>query len=250
MLDPPEPCGADQVGCAALTHLGVVSHGGIFQQKRVCKKGGVFDLRHCRESLFVASWNVHSLVECVGDARICGVSKTSKPHLNFLVDRKLNLLVKELQRYRVTIAGLQETKWFESDVWPAENGWVFLHAGRPLPSSHEVAQRGEGVGILLSPVAVDAWHAAGDTWCAVSSRIVTARLKLASAGLRHAGGTRCASDLFLTVISVYAPTFRAPRHVKETFWDDLQRYLTRYRTNGVGTMGLILVLLECVQSVQ
>ena len=119
-----------------------------------------------------------------------------------------------------------------------------------MPSSHEVAQRGEGVEILLSPVAVDASHAAGDTWCAVSSRIVTARLKLASAGLRHAGGTRCASDLFLTVISVYAPTFRAPRHVKETFWDDLQRYLTRYRTNGVGTMGLILVLLECVQSVQ
>jgi len=43
-------------------------------------------------------------------------------------------LVKELQRYRVTIAGLQETKWFESDVWQADNGWVFLHAGKPLPS--------------------------------------------------------------------------------------------------------------------
>jgi len=51
------------------------------------------------------------------------------------------------------------------------------------------------VGILLSPVAVD-------TWCAVSSRIVTARLKLASAGLRQACGTRCSSDLFLSVISV------------------------------------------------
>ena len=122
MLDPPEPCGADQVGCAALTHLGVVSHGGIFQQKRVCKKGGVFDLRHCRESLFVALWNVRSLAECVGDASICGVSKTSKPHLDFPIDHKLNLLVKELQWYRVTIAELQETKWFESGVWPAENG--------------------------------------------------------------------------------------------------------------------------------
>jgi len=59
------------------THLGVVSHDGNFQQNRVCKKGGVFDLRHCRESLFVALWNVCSLVECVGDARRCGVSKTS-----------------------------------------------------------------------------------------------------------------------------------------------------------------------------
>ena len=86
-----------------------------------------------------------------------------------------------------------------------------------MPSSHEVAQHGEGVGILLSSIAVDALHAAGDTWCSVSSRIVTARLKLASAGLRQAGGMRCSFDLFLTVISVYAPTFRAPRHIKETF---------------------------------
>ena len=38
--------------------------------------------------------------------------------------------------------------------------------------------------------------------------LYTARLKLAS---RQAGGI-CSSDLFLTVISVYAPTFRAPRH--------------------------------------
>ena len=72
----------------------------------------------------------------------------------------MNLLVHELQRFRVTITGLQETKWFESDVWPGGNGLVFLHAGRPLPSSHEVVQHGEGVGILLSSVAVDAWHAA------------------------------------------------------------------------------------------
>ena len=56
----------------------------------------------------------------------------------------------------------------------------------------------------------------------MSSRIVTARLKLASAGLRQAGGTSCSSDLLLTVISVYAPTFRALRHMKETFWSDLK----------------------------
>ena len=52
-------------------------------------------------------------------------------------------------------------------------------------------------------------------------KIVTAWLKLASVGLRQAGGGRCSCDLFLTVISVYAPTFRAPRHIKETFWNDL-----------------------------
>jgi len=76
------------------THLGFASHDGDFQPNRVCKKGGVFDLRHWRESLFVASWNIHSLVEFVGDARICGVGKPSKPHLDCPVDGKLNLLVK------------------------------------------------------------------------------------------------------------------------------------------------------------
>ena len=102
---------------------------------------------------------------------------------------------------------------------------MFLHSGRLLPSSEEAAQCGEGVGILLSPEGVNAWHAAGDAWSAVSSRIVTARLKLASVGMRQAGGGRCSSDIYLTVISAYAPTFRAPSHIKEAFWNDLQRCL-------------------------
>ena len=126
---------------------------------------------------------------------------------DFPVDRKLSLLVCELQCYHVSVAGIQEIKWFGSDVWPAEDGWIFLHAGRQLPSSKDVAQHGEGVGILLGPVRVSAWHAAGDAWSAVLSRIITARLKLASAGIRPAGGGRCSSDMFLTVISVYAPIF-------------------------------------------
>lgn len=29
-------------------------------------------------------------------------------------------------------------------------------------------------------------------------------------------------DIFVTVVSVYAPTFRAHRHIKEAFWSDLQ----------------------------
>ena len=41
----------------------------------------------------------------------------------------------------------------------------------------------------------------------VISRIVTARLELASAGLRQAGGG--SYDAFLTVVSVYAPTVTA-----------------------------------------
>ena len=70
------------------------------------------------------------------------------------------------------MAGIQETKWFGSDVWPAEDGWIFLHSGRLLTSAEDVIQHGEGVEILLSPVEINAWHGAGDVWSAVQSRIV------------------------------------------------------------------------------
>ena len=36
------------------------------------------------------------------------------------VDRKLELLVKELRPYRVAVAGILETKWFGMEVWPAD----------------------------------------------------------------------------------------------------------------------------------
>jgi len=32
------------------------------------------------------------------------------------VDRKLDLLVAELTHYKIAVAGIQETKWFGSDV--------------------------------------------------------------------------------------------------------------------------------------
>jgi len=41
---------------------------------------------------------------------------------------------------------MQETKWSESDVWPA---WVFFHSGRPSPSSDEVVQHSQSGGVQL-----------------------------------------------------------------------------------------------------
>ena len=55
--------------------------------------------------------------------------------------------------------------------------------------------------------------------------LATARPKLASTGLRQTGGGRCSSGMFLMIISVYVPTFRAPRHIKKAFWNDLQMCL-------------------------
>ena len=60
-----------------------------------------------------------------GDRRICRSRATHRgrgvngsiegggPHL---VDRKLDLLVTEVSRYGVSVAAIQETKWFEQNV--------------------------------------------------------------------------------------------------------------------------------------
>ena len=103
-------------------------------------------------------------------------------------------------------AGIQETKWFRSDIWPTGE-WTFLHSGRSVPADDDVAIRREGVGILLDGRDTAACRAAGEVWMAVSSCIVTARLKLASIGQRLLGGLRRSSDVYVTVISVYASTF-------------------------------------------
>ena len=51
-----------------------------------------------------------------------------------------------------------------------------------MPSGDGSAIRKEGVGIALDGKATAAWRAAGEVWEAVSSRIATARLKLALGG--------------------------------------------------------------------
>ena len=65
-----------------------------------------FSKRHSTSSLFAVTWNVQSLVEDVGDERIC--RKNASLHSSG-VDRKLDFLVDELVKFRVDIAG-QEMK--------------------------------------------------------------------------------------------------------------------------------------------
>ncbi len=86
----------------------------------------------------------------------------------------------------MSVAGIQETKWFGKDVWPAD-GYTSLHPGRLLPSDGEKATRSEGVGVALDERATAAWREAGEVWEAVSSHIVSARLKLARPGQRRPG---------------------------------------------------------------
>jgi len=157
--------------------------------------------------LQICSSNIRSLLENCGDIWICWHRCPVTPGDS--VDRKLDLLVGELARYKIPVAGIQETKWFGSDFWLATNGYMLLHFGRPTPNieTGEII-RGKGVGIVMNKRAIAAWRAAGEEWSAVSSRLVKARLKWTQ------GRTKVP---FLTSICAYAPTAKAPTSVKSRF---------------------------------
>ena len=86
------------------------------------------------------------------------------------VNRKLDLMVKKLLVY--LWCGVQESEWFSVDVWTAKN-FTYLHSGRPLPGSTDMATRNEGVGIRLDARASEAWRQGGGVWKTVSSTVVT-----------------------------------------------------------------------------
>ena len=71
-----------------------------------------------RNCFTVGTWNIHTLVESTGDERVCRKRPVSviKPGNQCgdpgQVDRKLDLVVRELRRYRVAVAGIQESKCF------------------------------------------------------------------------------------------------------------------------------------------
>ena len=106
---------------------------------------------HPRRTLRFAKWNIQTLGENAGgDHHICRARPTTNSSSTCAslhqVDRKVDILVNELKRYGVSVAGVQETKWFGSDAWEVD-GYTFLHSGRRLPADGEVRMRGEGVGI-------------------------------------------------------------------------------------------------------
>ena len=165
--------------------------------------------------LNVGTWNVRSLVESSGDDKICR-KRPSSNRSTANADRMLDLLVRELRRYNISVAGVQEMKWFGSDVWPA-SGYTFLHSGCPVPGNTEDATRREGVGIALDERARLAWKNAGEVWEAISSRIIVARLKWSTQKKPKQN-----RSLYVSVVCAYAPTGKSPPAVKEKFYSNLQ----------------------------
>ena len=113
----------------------------------------------------------------------------------------------------MTIGALQETKWFGIAKYKVGESFV-LAAGRPVPTPGELGQRGEGVAIVLSGPAVQAWRSGGEQWKAWSSRLVTACLHMGKESTDH-----------LHVISCYALTRAASRIQKDAFFQDLVQVL-------------------------
>ena len=92
---------------------------------------------------------------------------------------------------------------------------MVLTAGRKTPREGENVVRGEGVALVLSGLAVDAWKRGGSQWSAWSSRAVSACLQVGkgAAGRLH-------------VVSCYAPTRAASRETKDTFLQEIENILS------------------------
>ena len=67
-------------------------------------------------------------------------------------------------------------RWYGSGVYHVGKA-IVLASGRPVPPPGEPLQRGEGVALVLSGLAVRAWREAGEQWNACSQRIVSVRLQ-------------------------------------------------------------------------
>ena len=126
------------------------------------------------------------------------------------MDRRIDLVIRELDRYNIKVGALQETKWFGSHIYHVGKS-VVLTAERETPQEYQPRQRGEGVAIVLTGHAITAWKAGGEQWRAWGSRIVKATL---------GGGVHTSTRIH--ILSCYAPTFGASRAEKDTFYTRVQ----------------------------
>ena len=114
----------------------------------------------CR--LKFASWNVRSLVNVSGPVQTDYVRRGAAASKD-VDDGRINVVVSELKRLGIEVAGVQETHWFGQDVYSVGNSTV-LARGRPLPADGEAFRRGDGVAIILRGRALEAWKAGGSQW--------------------------------------------------------------------------------------
>ena len=125
----------------------------------------------------VATWNVRSLVNFSGPAGTAFVRQEfSEKNLSRKDDRRIDIVVDELRRLRIEVAGLQETLWFGRDIFSVVDSMV-LTSGKKLPGPDGEFRRGGGVAVVLRGRALLAWRSGGSQWRPISSRLAVARLQ-------------------------------------------------------------------------
>ena len=123
-------------------------------------------------------------------------------------------MVRELDRYGVIVAALQESKWMGSNMYQVDESVVFA-TGQQVLGPGEPLHRGEDVALVLNGPAMGAWQEEGKLWKAWSSRLISIQLQIGKEK----------SNKF-HVMSCCAPTRAASRAQKDQFYDDLQQALT------------------------
>ena len=92
-------------------------------------------------------------------------------------ERKVDVVVREGDRYAIEIAALHYIKWLGSNTYNVGKS-MLMTVGYPVPPPWEPIQRGEGVVLVFtSPPIIRAWRAAEQQWVAWSSRLNSARLQ-------------------------------------------------------------------------
>lgn len=178
--------------------------------------------------LSAATWNVRSLVDVEGSLLTASRCRPETGHSDtgpepvHREERKIDLVVRQLQRLGLEAAGLQETLWFGKEVYNVGDS-VVLTSGRPAPCPDSPCLRGEGVALVLRGLCRAAFVQGGCVWKAHSSRLLSASLTFVC------GRNQRAYRVHVAV--AYAPTFARPRCEKTEFLAQLQTFLVSVPTN-------------------
>jgi hypothetical protein len=139
-----------------------------------------------QQFIFLGSWNVRSCFHYY----------------------KQQLIMKQMNKYKIKIAGLCETGIYDSGV-KTLNDHLLIYSGLPSTTKTRSAH---GVAFLLDKDTADLWKKSGSEWEAVNERILKIRLNC--------------TPITMTLLVVYSPvnsTNKPTSDICDQFYFDLQR---------------------------